>query len=512
MADAVASLNPNSVEVGQEAIEPSPLPPPKTVRPPGTACLAHPGQALLLYCVECKLPVCRQCTVVGHNPPKHTVSDIDNVAGGPRARIRELVGLFEREREKYEQTMQVVEERGVDISVAVTRARENIEKATEAMIADVRKKQQQLLFQVEFIAGNRQAEIKRLLAEMQGVLDEVRDVVPKIMGDIEDKDDATILALHRKIKAGQDRLQYHPLPSIEVIDNLGFLKFSPEKTPAFNLHLGDLLEDEQWCLDLKFGKFGSRVGEFNCARGVALSPDGDMAIAEQRNNRTTVYNTDGTYKLSMTGKASGKPERGDRDVAFLPDGRCLIVGKTSNVDVYDRNGGYLNYILTPAKNPWSLAVDAGGTVYLGDVQEKLIYIIVDCQVVRSFNVANQPVYLAVDNNGRIMVSNHSSKRVDILSVATGDTLFSIASKSIDPSNMVSPWGGCFGPDGSLFIPFYISDPKASERHGQVHEFGPGGRHLGCVVRGLNYPREVDFTRDGRLIVVEGSVVKLYRKV
>ena len=99
--------------------------------------------------------------------------------------------------------------------------------------------------------------------------------------------------------------------------------------------------------------------------------------------------------------------------------------------------------------------------------------------------------------------------MDVLDIPTGDTLFSITSKSVDPADLVSPWGPCFGPDGSIFVPFYKSDVFYK---GTVHEFGPDGRHMGCVARSLQTPRNVDFTRDGRLVVVDGTNIKLYRKM
>ncbi|XP_038075731.1 uncharacterized protein LOC119743409 [Patiria miniata] len=516
MAEAMTTMNLGSIEVGQEATEPQPLPQSRPTAGPSPSlptCLAHPGQRLEFYCVECKLPLCRQCTVDTHLPPQHTVSDIDNVAGGPRAQLKDLVDLFETEQAKYDQTLQIVKDREVDFTAAAQRARKDISEATEMIIADVRTKQQQLLDQVDFITGTRRGVIGRYVVEIQGVLDGSKDVIPIEKNNFEGKDDSTIMALHRRIKNGLEKMKHQPPPSPEVIDGLGFLKFSAERTPAFNLHLGDLLEDEEWSLDLKFGSFGSDIGKFNCARGVAISPAGDIAIAEQRNNRTCIFDTNGKHKVTMSGKSSGNPKRGDRDVAFFPDGRCMILSKTSNIDMYGGNGSHLNCILTPSASPWSFAVDAGGTIYLGDALQKTIYIIVDGQVIRKLKPTQQPIHLDVDNKGRMLVSNHVSKRVDIMSTTTGDVLFSIPSKSIDPSNQVSPWGACFGPSGSIFVPFYINDPKLQlSQPGSVHEFGADGRHVGCVARDLSIPRSVRFTLDGRLIVCEGTRIKLFRKV
>ncbi|XP_033626273.1 tripartite motif-containing protein 2-like [Asterias rubens] len=465
MVEAMSSMNPQMVEVAQEATE-----------------------------APC-------------SPSKIAVQKLEGVSNTePRLDIKCLYKKLVSQRIRYEQTIGVISMREEDISAAAARARDGVNSTTESIVAEVRGKQQGLLEVIQYVCKMRRHFMTMQTASFKDVLQKI-DVAPEDMEDIDTKDDETVSELRQKIKLALRLMDRNPLPSAQVTDELSFLKFIAEKTPAYNIHLGDVVEEEEWQLQLQFGKFGPEVGQFNCARGVAISPSGDIAIAEQRNNRTCIFNGEGKHVLTMSGKSAGNPERGDRDVAFYSDGRCLILGKTNNINVYDNKGSYLNSIMTPATNPWALTVDENNTVFVGDLAKKVIYVLINGLVVRQIKVAHAPLSLAVDNKGKILVSSAASKRVDVLDISTGETLVSIESKSVDPSNLVAPWGPCFGPDDSIFIPFYKADVF---NKGTVHEFGADGRHLGCVARGLQTPRDVAFTRDGRLVVVDGTTIKLYQ--
>ena len=353
MVETLANMNPPSVEVAQEATEPS-----------------------------------EHCS-----PTKHSISKAGDISNRPISEIKALCERLKSEQTSYEQTMWVIREREVDFFAAAVRAKTDVNAAAESIIADVREKQIALLRIIDSMSSMRKHSIESYMASIQRVLRDVKVALGE-MDNLESNDDAAIRELHRRVKQALEQMEQNPLPSADVTDGMSFLKFVAEKTPAYNIHLGDLLEKEEWQLDLTFGKFGPEVGQFNCARGVAISPSGDMAIGEQRNNRTCIFSTKGKHVLTMTGKSAGNADRGDRDVAFFPDGRCLILGKNNNINVYDRRGSYLNSILIPTKNPWCLAVANGNTIYVGDFEKKLIYVMVDGLVTRQIQLAHGPLSLA----------------------------------------------------------------------------------------------------------------------
>jgi len=95
------------------------------------------------------------------------------------------------------------------------------------------------------------------------------------------------------------------------------------------------------CPDFKepaaiLGRKGSEPGEFLSPRGLALSPGGDLYIADGGNHRVQVVTTKGFVIRSIWGAvdAQGRPRPGDQPGEFL--------------------------------EPWDIALDAGGNVFVAD--------------------------------------------------------------------------------------------------------------------------------------------------
>jgi DNA-binding beta-propeller fold protein YncE len=123
-----------------------------------------------------------------------------------------------------------------------------------------------------------------------------------------------------------------------------------------------------------WGEKGTGPGEFNHARALALSPDGNLYVADACNHRIQVFTRDGAFV-----RAFGEPgtEPGQLsypyDVAFGPKGE-LYVSEFDNhrVQKFTAEGQSLGCWGGPGRapgklhNPWALAVDSRGRVHVVD--------------------------------------------------------------------------------------------------------------------------------------------------
>jgi hypothetical protein len=80
------------------------------------------------------------------------------------------------------------------------------------------------------------------------------------------------------------------------------------------------------------GGYGPDDGEFLSAQGIAIGPNGDIFVADERNHRIQVLDpTSGAFKrkFGAQGDAPGQFQS-PTDLAFLPDGRLVVGGSLLN--------------------------------------------------------------------------------------------------------------------------------------------------------------------------------------
>ena len=118
------------------------------------------------------------------------------------------------------------------------------------------------------------------------------------------------------------------------------------------------------------GSQGSGPGQFNWPSAVAISPDGDMYVADWSNHRIQVFNSDGVYQREF-------------------------------------GGGQL-------KNPLDVLITADGHVLVADQMNKRVVIFnTTGQLIHSFQVPSEPYGLAIDHNGDLLVTLFSDKQVAV---------------------------------------------------------------------------------------------------
>ena len=100
----------------------------------------------------------------------------------------------------------------------------------------------------------------------------------------------------------------------------------------------------------KVGKKGSKKGEFNIPRSLAIGPDGDLYVAEVKNNRISVLDVSLNFKRFIQHKTILSPQ----DVQFT-ESNMLILSFDSlhRVHLLTLQGKYLKSIISIESSSWT---------------------------------------------------------------------------------------------------------------------------------------------------------------
>ncbi|MFH1386515.1 MAG: NHL repeat-containing protein [bacterium] len=172
---------------------------------------------------------------------------------------------------------------------------------------------------------------------------------------------------------------------------------------------------------LFIGQYGSGNGEFQNPRGLAISADGKLYVADSNNYRIQVFNPDGTYysQFGSRGAGSGQFNLPLIDVAIKNDGTILVLDG-SKVHQFRADG---SFITRDAENTYSSAsaitVDLNGNVYVVDSgKNRIVCSMIDGSQLTILGTAgvnngqfNHPTDLAVDAFGSLYIVDHNNQRI-----------------------------------------------------------------------------------------------------
>ena len=155
----------------------------------------------------------------------------------------------------------------------------------------------------------------------------------------------------------------------------------------------------------QWGEAGSAPGQLDGVQGLAVSPDGEVFVADAGNCRIQVFDTRGRFLRSWGSCGQDGVLRRPTDVAVSPRGEILVVDfMLDQIVVFDREGGL--------RHRWGKAGAA-----LGEL--------------------SAPVGVAVDSNGHIYVSEFYNHRVQKLA-ATGQPLGIVVEGGHEPGRLHYP--------------------------------------------------------------------------
>ena len=178
---------------------------------------------------------------------------------------------------------------------------------------------------------------------------------------------------------------------------------------------------------LSFGQEGESFGMLKGPWGVAVNDQDEIAVTEFRNNRVSVFSSDGTHLRSFgrLGKNNGEFQY-PSGIAFDSLGNIVVADNNNHrVQVFDRNGNFLSKFGEQGsrdnhlKNPHGLSINGNGDIIIVDQGNKLIKIFSSSgEYLRKFGGSGSLVapYHCIQHSQYFIVSDygdHSIKMFDL---------------------------------------------------------------------------------------------------
>ena len=259
---------------------------------------------------------------------------------------------------------------------------------------------------------------------------------------------------------------------------------------------------------LSFGQEGKSVGILNGSWGVAVNDRDEIAVANVRKNRVSVFSSDGTHLRSFGSEGQNNGEFNQPSgIAFDSLGNIVVTDCNNHrVQVFDRNGAFLRKfgefgsLDHQLKNPEGLSINGNGDIIVTDTGNKLIKIFSSSgEYLRKFGGVGSLVnpYHCIQHGQYFMVADYGDDSIK---------MFDLEGK------FISKFGKRGERDGQFNRPRYLSVDKEGllmvcdsynhrvqvfELSGKfVMKFGSEGSERGE----FKYPVSIASLSDGRIVV------------
>uniref|UniRef100_A0A915PJR9 RING-type domain-containing protein n=1 Tax=Setaria digitata TaxID=48799 RepID=A0A915PJR9_9BILA len=236
---------------------------------------------------------------------------------------------------------------------------------------------------------------------------------------------------------------------------------------------------------LVFGKKGSKEGELNWPRGLAVLGGNEFAVCDSSNHRICIFNTGGRL-LRMFGKYGSNDAQLDSAAGVCCSRhKHLIISDRYNhrIMIFDQNGHYVKKFggHGPSSgrfnNPWGVAVDDMGMIYVVDKDNHRVQMFDSKgQFAGKFGTMgpgigqfHHPQFIAVHKRTQnIYVTDSSNHRVCIFD-HSGNPIFQFGSEGYQNGQMKFPRGIAVDDQGFIIV--------ADSGNNRVQIFYPNGRYM-----------------------------------
>ncbi|HPQ38865.1 MAG TPA: TIGR03663 family protein [bacterium] len=176
---------------------------------------------------------------------------------------------------------------------------------------------------------------------------------------------------------------------------------------------------------MQFGSFGSQAGNFNTPKDIAVDKDGNIFVADLKNNRIAKFDKDGKFLLEWGRKGTEKGQF-DQPIGLCvdPQGNVYVADTWNHrIQKFDTNG---NFEMTFGDStvfwaPKDIVIDDAGYLYISNTGYHNIkkYTRGGKEVWTVGTKGSgplqftEPVGLALDNLGRVYVADTANKRISV---------------------------------------------------------------------------------------------------
>ncbi|XP_038065287.1 E3 ubiquitin-protein ligase TRIM56-like [Patiria miniata] len=470
-------------------------------------CRKHEGERTWFYCETCQDLVCRVCTTKTHR--EHEFQEIDAAALACRESLRGYLPRVGELLTGVEGALNATKNTHHLVVAAVERSRQEVTDRAMAAVAMVMDAKQRILDEIDSTEEERAKAVKEQTKSLTMLRDKMRHSLTVSEHLSSSATDEDLLSLFPIFQA--DLKELGDRPTTPPSTPTSFMRLLPATQPTM-VDLGRLVVNtEKWKMTKKVGKWGSDKKDFDGARGVAVCPDGRIAVADMGlwTRGITFFTSDWTYEAFI--KFADKP----RDVASIDD-RIVVADNTAAVKVYDAQRSLaFRFVTTPpgtdTKTPVnivSVAVKKDGVIVVGDVERKVVteHRSTDGELLRTIPTNVPPYFLDVGETDKLLLSGLDTGDVEEID-GVGTAKFTVR-PVIAGEDQVSCGGVCYGEEGNFYVVVH-----GKESHiGHVHQYTSAGEFLGCVAQDLYDPNGIALTTRGELAVADCFSVKVYARM
>ncbi|XP_038064934.1 E3 ubiquitin-protein ligase TRIM56-like [Patiria miniata] len=479
-----------------------------TKQPDEYTCHEHEG-VKKFYCKTCDELICQGCTVVDHQTATHDVTGTGTASREYRESLKKYFPALDRDIQDLDASLRETTAAKKMVNVKTAKARKGVQDRTAeviAVIAKIKAEEKKLLDEITNQAQEQNKRLDEHEKSLKNMLLRKKHSLKTSQEVSSNASDSDFLSLYPVIKNDMDKLIGQPAPKAAG------LKSHPVfvKSQKLDIDLGKVMVEDTWDMCQSFGKQGQGEGEFEAARGIAAAADPDeIVVADWKNKRVVICDKQGKTKGSISVISD--------DVKALSDG--WVVSSLSVLKVYKRDRTLAYEFRTIDREAGkttvhvvSLVLLDNGNIIAGDDSRKVL---TEHQpgskgkLIRTIPVSLQPDYLAVLNNGRIVISDWEQGLAGIVDVSDGKAAeVATIQPTIDGKPVKRCGGVCSNSSG-----IYLAVVRGYVNTGHIHHYNCAGQFVSCVAQGLFSPCGITFTADGQqLAVADFNSVKIYRKV
>ncbi|XP_078693419.1 E3 ubiquitin-protein ligase TRIM32-like [Branchiostoma floridae x Branchiostoma belcheri] len=482
----------------------------------GNRCSFHPTEVLSLYCKQCQVTLCVDCIEESHDGHPNIIS-LTKATKQRRSTVQALINEGENILESYCGFIRDLRETEKTLNEKKQQTDNAITQAYTALLAKVEQSHKDNLERI-------QSERDRVLAdvnELSAACDEAKQKLEQERGDfIGQETNLTLVVGKYRGKAAPTPVQVQPAlfqPTDTPGPALGHVTVQslpsapiPEAPAARGTGYGNQRQGEQQSQRVTFGGWGPGTGYFKVPRGVTVSEEGDIFVADKENQRIQVFTLQGTFVHKFPTVVSGEQKMYPHDVAMDGEGNLWVVGNMSSAGFsvqYNKQGGVLrkfdlletgwdrgvavdtrrNHILITQTMLGTDKLHLQGEVQVFSPEGTLVRTVGQQQGMK------RPGYITVDLEGNILMPDGDNNCVFVYN-ENGQFLFQFGGEGSGEGELKKPRGICTDRAGNIIV--------ADNGNGRVEMFDKTGRFINHIGSDMGLPWAVAMTTKGQLVMTD----------
>ncbi|XP_072019603.1 E3 ubiquitin-protein ligase TRIM56-like [Amphiura filiformis] len=464
-------------------------------------CKIHEEQVVRFYCETCGVLTCRDCTVVDHPASSHSLVNLESASKGHKTEIEQLIQNCEGVKNITETALKMVTDVSDQLNTNATKAKAEIDESFNKALKLLEDNRDQLKGEVDKAEAVAKKQLDAQTDEIQVFQTRLQTALQMATEVVKTGSDYDLALIYTSLKTNLTELRDVKLAPVDK--QKAAVHFKPAHIGQETTHkLGSVLVKQRkegvgvWKLDRSFGNGGA--GKLIGGRGVAITQEEDIAVADYYDAAVKIYKKDGQFKSSIFGRPW--------DVVVSSDGKLFVTNQTEYVSVYDGKGNLKHQF--PTKSPdnvssdaqrtqhWGLAIDNYNNLLVGETEQKYIgKHHLDGMHIMSFKITIEPRFITVSNDDKIITSAGSSDRaVHILN-----------ENGVHLQTLKPPQGSGWNPLGMCCTStneIYISSFDAS---GAIYCYSAEtGAYISCLTKDVTYPVGLVLMDDEEALVVTGN--------